>query len=109
MIKESERAASAAFFIISEETVFGGEGFALTEFGSSLQAIFITREELNELAKQDGAVSGEPRLRSENEIKERCGDLGIPRQDKFLDVLERQFAAIVAKRQDVAANSISKF
>lgn len=107
MVKESELFVSSPLFIINEKTVFGGEGFALTKFGSDLQEIFIKRIELNELARRDGTVSGELKLSSENEIKERCSDLGISRQDKFLDVLERQFVTIVARRHDAATHSIS--
>ena len=108
MIKESERLVPVPLFIINEKTLFGGEGFALTKFGSDIQGIFIKRMGLKELARRDGAVSGELKLSSENEIKERCSDLGIPRQDKFLDVLEKQFVIIVARRRDAATHSISR-
>lgn len=109
MIKESERLAFSAFFIINEKTVFGGEGFALTEFGSKLQAIFIIRKYLDELAKQDGAIDSGLKLNGEDSIRELCNDLGVPRQNKFLDILERQFITIVTKRQDAAVRSVQNF
>jgi len=106
MTKESKQFELIPLVIVSAKTVFGKEGFALTKFGSDIQEIFIKRKEAHELARKDGAISGELKVSLENEIEKMCKGLGIPRQDNILDILERQFLTIAQNRQDAAVHSI---